>query len=132
MSTILVPTSYHNVVIHHEWKLVMAKEIAALEGTGTWDIVFLFLSMFVPSLVSGFYEINTHSDGSLEHYKARLVAPGFQQEHGHDYHETFPPIAHMTIVRTLIIMAYVRHWSVSHLDVKNAFFNGELCDKVYM
>jgi hypothetical protein len=44
----------------------------------------------------------------------------------------FPPIAHMTIVWTLIIVASVRHWSVSHLDVKNAFFNGDLCDEVYM
>jgi hypothetical protein len=39
----------------------MAEEIVALEHTNTWD------------LVSWVYRIKTRSDGSLEHYKARLV-----------------------------------------------------------
>jgi hypothetical protein len=32
----------------------------------------------------------------------------------------------MTTIRTLIIVTSVRKWSISQLDVKNAFFNGEL------
>ena len=34
-------------------------------------------------------------------------------------------------LRTLLIVAYVRHWSVSRLDVGNAFLNVEL-HEVYM
>jgi hypothetical protein len=78
------------------------------------------------------YKVKTRSDGSLERYKARLVARGFQQEHGRDYDETFAPVAHMTTIRTLLVMASVRGWSISQVDVKNVFFNGELREDVYM
>ncbi len=67
------------------------------------------------------YKVKTRSDGSVERYIASLVARGFQQEHGCDYNETFAPVAHMTTVRTLLAVASARHWSISQLDVKNAW-----------
>jgi len=109
----------------------MAEEIAALERTGTWDLVSI-PAHIRPITCKWVYKVKTRSDGSLERYKARLVARGFQQEHGRDYDETFAPVAHMTTVRTLLAVASVREWSISQLDVKNAFLNGELREEVYM
>ena len=94
-----------------EWQFAMAEEIAALERTGTWDLVSPPPGVR-PITCKWVYKIKTHSDGSLERYKARLVARGFQQEQGRDYDETFAPVAHMTTVRTLLVVASVRHWSV--------------------
>jgi hypothetical protein len=109
----------------------MAEEIAALERTGTWDLVSPPSGVH-PITRKWVYKIKTRSDGSLERYKARLVARGFQQEQGRDYDETIAPVVHMTTVRTLLAGASVRHWSVSQLDVQNAFLNGEQREEVYM
>ncbi|XP_047320997.1 uncharacterized mitochondrial protein AtMg00810-like [Impatiens glandulifera] len=49
-----------------------------------------------------------------------------------DYEETFAPIAKMTTVRTLIAVASVRRWNITQMDVKNAFFNGDLQEEVFM
>ena len=103
----------------------MAEEIAALERTSTWDLVPLPPHV-TPITCKWVYKVKTRSDGSLERYKAHLVARGFQQEQGCDYEETFAPVAHMTTVCTLLAVASVRQWSISQLDVKNAFLNGEL------
>ena len=48
-------------------------EIAALERTGTWDLVSPPPGIR-PITCKWVYKIKTRSDGSLERYKARLVA----------------------------------------------------------
>ena len=130
-AALLEPVTYREAVVHQEWQHAMAEELAALERTETWDLVPSPVGV-TPITCKWVYKVKTRSDGSLERYKARLVARGFQQEHGRDYDETFAPVAHMTTVRTLLAVASVRKWSISQLDVKNAFLNGELREEVYM
>jgi hypothetical protein len=60
------------------------------------------------------------------------LARGFQQIQGLDCDETFAPIAHMTIVCTLIVVAALYSWTISQMDVKNNFLNGDLHEEVYM
>jgi hypothetical protein len=78
------------------------------------------------------YKIKTQVDGSVERYKARLVARGFIQEYGIDYEETFVHVAHLTSIRSLLAVAVVRHWPLFQIDVKNAFLNGDLLKEVYI
>jgi hypothetical protein len=58
-------------------------------------------------------KVKTHHDGSLERYKARLVAHGFQQKQCHDYDETFAPVAYMTTIHTLVVVTFVWEWCIS-------------------
>ncbi len=59
-------------------------------------------------------------------YKARLVAKGYAQIYGIDYEETYSPIAKMTTIRVIIIMATIKGWFLHQMDVKNAFLHGDL------
>jgi hypothetical protein len=125
------PSTYQEASNIAEWQLAMADELGALEHTDTWDIVPL-PSHAVPITCKWVFKVKTKSDGSIERYKARLVARGFQQTQGRDYDETFAPVAHMTTVRTLIAMAASSSWTISQMDVKNAFLHGDLHEEVYM
>ena len=78
------------------------------------------------------YKIKTCFDGSIERYKALLVAKGFTQEYEIDYEETFTPIAYISSIRALLVVAVASKWDLFPMDVKNAFLNGDLSEEVYM
>jgi hypothetical protein len=98
--------SYRDAILHPEWQHAIAEEIAALERTDTLNLV-PCPPRVRPITCKWVYKVNTLSDGSLECYKARLVAHGFQQEHDRNYDETFAPVAHMTVICTLLVVASV-------------------------
>ena len=66
----------------------MNKELDALHKNNTWDMVDLPPGQSVVGC-RWVYKIKTKADGSIEWYKACLVAKGFTQEYGIDYEETF-------------------------------------------
>ena len=72
------------------------------------------------------------SNGNVERYKAKLVAKDFTQKDGIDYKETFSPVSRKDSLR--IIIDLVAHYDLDlHLmDVKIAFLNMYLEEKVYM
>ena len=68
----------------------------------------------------------------MNKYKARLVAKGYAQKPGIDYNETFAPVARLDTIRTLIALASKKNWKLFQLDVKSAFLNGMLDEKVFV
>jgi hypothetical protein len=73
-----------------------------------------------------------NSDGSLEKYKARVVARGFTQRLGVDYSETVATTARAASWRMLMALAAIKGWHILQVDFVSAFLNGDLREKIYM
>ena len=128
------PTSFEEATACPEgekWKEAMGKEMKSLKDNKVWELT---------SLPPGkkaigcewVYKVKTNSDGSLERYKARLVARGFDQRYGSDYDETFCPVVRLESLRTLIALSTQRGLELHHVDVHTAFLNGTLQEEVCM
>ena len=114
-----------------EWCDAMAREIQALESNNTWSLCPLPNGKS-PIGCKWVYKIKYRSDGSIERYKAHLVAKGYTQVEGIDYHDTFVPVAKLVTVRLLLSIAAVKNWSLHQLDVNNAFLQDDLDEEVYI
>ena len=109
----------------------MQAEIDALKANNTWIMCPLPLGK-VPIGCKWVYKVKLKANGSMERYKACLVAKGFTQIEGIDFFKTFSPVVKFVIVRTLLVLATVSRWHLTQLDVNNAFFHGDLHEEVYM
>jgi transposase InsO family protein len=131
ISTPTEPHFYHEAVKCSHWVDAMSKELEALAANNTW-----VLTSLPPGKQSiGYkwvYKLKFKSDGTIERYKARLVAKGYNQREGIDYSETFSPVAKLVTVRSFIAIAAAKGWSITQLDVNNAFLHGDLDEEVFM
>ena len=72
------------------------------------------------------------SDGSIEKYKARLVAKDFSQKQNVDYFDTFAPVTRISSIRILISLASIHRLLIHQIDVKIALLNRDLGEEIYM
>lgn len=126
-----IPKTFEEAIIDPKWKATIDKELKALNTNQTWKIVELPPRK---SIVRSKWVLTKkyNLDGSLNKYKARLVAEGFTQTYGIEYQETFAPVVKFNTINVLLSLAANLDWPLFQLDVKNAFLNGELEEEVYM
>ncbi|RVX02081.1 Copia protein [Vitis vinifera] len=103
-----VPNTIQEALKISEWKKAVQDEIDALEKNGTWTITNLPVGKRSVGC-KWIFTIKYKADGSVERFKARLVARGI-----------------------LLSLAINQDWCLQQLDIKNAFLNGDLEEEVYM
>jgi hypothetical protein len=131
IDSVSIPRSVYAALQDPKWVTAMQAEMDALQANQTWELV---------PLPSGektvgckwVFTIKYLVDGSIDRYKARLVAKDFTQISGKDFGATFAPVAKLTSVRLLVSLAASHSWLLHQLDVKNAFLHGNLLETIYM
>ncbi|XP_022156273.1 uncharacterized protein LOC111023206 [Momordica charantia] len=109
----------------------MTAELKAMEINKTWSVV--PLSPRQHSIECKWvYKMKHNFDGSIEHYKAPLVAKGYTQQEGIDFIETFSLVAKLVTVKIFLTIAASYNWPLIQLDVNNAFLHGDLFEEFYM
>ncbi|KAI3789909.1 hypothetical protein L2E82_02715 [Cichorium intybus] len=109
----------------------MEEEMSALKGNQTWELV-PKPNGVKPISCKWVYKVKRQADGSVERFKARLVARGFSQQYGLDYEDTFSPVAKLTTIRVLLALAASKGWNLWQMDVSNAFLYGDLDHVIHM
>ncbi|GKV19435.1 hypothetical protein SLEP1_g29696 [Rubroshorea leprosula] len=125
------PKTFKEACQFSEWHSAMVDEFSALLKNNTWSLV------PHPSTVNvvgskWVYRIKQKANGSIERFKARLVAQGFTQQQGIDYDDTFSHMVKPVTIRTVLALTVMYSWPIHQLDVKNAFLHGRLSEVVYM
>jgi hypothetical protein len=125
------PTCFEQAIGNPKWDNAMDEEMATLDANVTWELVALPEDKKTIGC-KWVYKIKHNVNGSMSRYKARLVAKGYAQTYGIDYEETYSPVAKMTTIRAIIVMAATKGWSLHQMDVKNVFLHGDLHEEMYM
>ena len=98
------------------WLAAMQIEYDAIMKNDTWSLVDLPVGKKAIG-TKWVYKLKCKPDGSVDHYKVRLVAKGYAQEKGIDFEETFAPICCMTTIRSICALAAYNGWNVHQLDI---------------
>jgi len=87
----------------------MEANIKALEANNTWKIMDL-PPRKMPIGCRWVYKTKRNVDGHIEHYKEWVVAKGYTQHEGIDYLDTYSPMARLTTVQIVLIVATIKNW----------------------
>lgn len=88
------PTSYNGAIKDSNWCKAMTNELTTLELNNTWS--FIDLPPHKEAIgCKWIFKIKYNYDGTIERYKAQLVAKRYTQQEVVDCHETFYPMANV-------------------------------------
>ena len=113
-----------------QWRHTMDLEFNALLHNQTWELIPRTNQYVIGCKL--IFRIKRKADGTIDKYKACLVAKGFHQQFRKDSFETFSPVTKPVTIRTVLSIALSKQWVIRQLDVNNAFLHSTLHEDVFM
>lgn len=109
----------------------MHAELDALSANDTWELV---PRPSGKNIVGSKWDFRTKhlAEGSIDRYKARLVAQGFSHIFGFNFSHTFSHVVKAATVRVVLTLDVRNQWPLHQLDVNNAFLHDILNEPVFM
>lgn len=115
----------------HLWEQAIKTELENHRQNNTWTLSKLPEGRRTVS-ARFVLHVKRNADGTVNKYKARLVARGFSQQQGIDYAETFSPVVRSGTTRLIIALAAICRFHIHQMDVTAAFLNGDVQEEIYM
>jgi hypothetical protein len=110
------------------WFDAMKTEISKLIGRKTFTAVDHPGKQHNVVMVKWVYWTKCNADGKPMSWRAQLVARGFSQIDGVDYHtdDTFAAVVKMMSIRYLLAITARNDWPIHQIDIKSAYLYGKL------
>lgn len=114
-----------------EWGEALNKEFTSLTKNNVWT---LETPPAGRKVLKGRWvlQIKYALDGTIERYKARWVAKGFEQIEGIDYNDVFSSVVKSSSWRTLLALGAKEDMEIELSDVDTAFLEAKLNDDVWV
>lgn len=114
------------------WQLAIVEEYQSIQAAGTRTV------HDMSDLAAGrqpvgrmwVFKLKHHADGSIEWYKARIVAQGYSQISGLDNDETFAPVRRYDSRRLIIDLPTHCGLDSDQLDIKSPFLNADRVEEI--
>ena len=114
-----------------KWRKATDSEYESLLKNETWTLVPLPDNKHAIGS-KWVFKVKHRADGTVDRFKARLVAQGYSQQPGVDYNEVFAPVTRANSIRVILSIANALNMEIHQMDVKTAFLNGRLDEEIYM
>ena len=129
------PNSYKEAMASSDsskWLVAMKQEMQSLAKNKTRVIVEAPRNKKFVGCKWVFKKKKGSKSTSAPVYKAGVMAKGFTQVEGVDFHEVFSPVVKHSSIRALLAILAMEDLELHQLDVKTTFLHGELEEEIYM
>ncbi|GKC29587.1 retrovirus-related pol polyprotein from transposon TNT 1-94 [Tanacetum coccineum] len=125
------PKNFKSAITKDCWFQAMQDEIHEFNRLQVWELVPQPDCVMIIAL-KWIYKVKLDEYDDVLKNKAQLVAKGYRQEEGINFEESFALVARIEAIRIFIANAARKDMTIYQMDVKTAFLNGELKEKVYV